>query len=346
MPARDCKTLALLFCRGVDTLRLVFLFSVWPPRSPVSDTFSGITMKRTTLTALALLFVACAVSAQDDTEILRQKTAARIDHLIEGARGIVGFAAIDLATGEWMGTNQDMVFPQASAIKIPILIEVHRQAEEGRISLSNRLMVRAKDKVGGSGVVQYFAEESSELSVRDLSILMITLSDNTATNMLIELVGMDRVNATLESYGLRKTALHRMMMDTRASAEDRENTSTPAEAARILAFLHQGTALSAQASEEIIRVLSLAKGGSFAAVFPDSVRVAWKPGGIPGVQTVWALVRLPERPFAFTVMEKFDSTGEAGEIQREIARILFDYYWRLGNASRYGTFVDPARMTK
>jgi len=214
--------------------------------------------------------------------------------------------------------------------------------EAGTIALSQRLPVTPAFQVGGSGVTQHFGDGSSALSVGDLSVLMITLSDNTATNMLIDLVGMEPINATLSSLGLKETAVRRVMMDTRASAEDRENTSTPREAARLMALLHQGKAVSPGVSAGVLRLLAIGKGGSFAAAFPDSVRVAWKPGGIPGAEAVWALVQLPERPFAFAVMEKFGAAGEGGEIQREIARTLFDYYWRLGNASRYGTFVDPA----
>jgi beta-lactamase class A len=202
--------------------------------------------------------------------------------------------------------------------------------------------MRSALKAGGSGILQNFSDGTSELSLRDLCVLMILLSDNTATNILIKRVSMDSVNAMLRGLGLEKTALNRVMMDAAASAQDRENISSPAEAARIMAILHEGTFVDRALSEEVLQLLSTGKGGSFERVFPDSVRVAWKPGGIAGVQTVWVLVRLPERPFAFAVMEKFDSAGEAGEIQQEIARVLFEYFWRLGNASRYGTFVDPA----
>ena len=299
-------------------------------------------MNRTRLIAIALLAAACTAHTQEDAALLRQKTAAHIDRLIDQASGIVGYAALDLVSGEALGRNQDLVFPQASAIKIPILIEVHRQAAAGAITLTQRLPVTAALQVGGSGVAQHFGDGTSALSVGDLCVLMITLSDNTATNMLIDLVGMERINATLSTLGLTQTAVRRVMMDARASAQNRENTSTPSEAARLMALLHQGKVVTPELSADVLRVLAIGKGGAFAAAFPDSVRVAWKPGGIAGVETVWALVQLPERPFACAVMEKFDSAGEAGDIQREIARTLFDYYWRLGNASRYGTFVDPA----
>ena len=299
-------------------------------------------MRRTTVVVIVLLICLLPASAQDDRALLREKTSARIDRLISEAHGIVGYAAIDLVTGELLGQNQDLVFPQASAIKIPILIEVFRQAEAAELSLTEQLPVRAAEKVGGSGVAQYFADSASALSLGDLCVLMIVLSDNTATNIIIERVGIERVNAMLRSHGFRATSLRRVMMDEAASAHDRENTSTPLEAARIMALLQKGEFVSPELNEQILQLLSVGKGGSFAGVFPDSVQVAWKPGGIAGVQTVWALVRLPERPYTFAVMEKFDSSGEAGELQRTIARILFDYFWRLGNASRYGTFVDPA----
>jgi len=301
-------------------------------------------MKPTTLAALAQLsgLITPVAMAQDDAALLEEKTRARLEHLVAEATGVVGYEAIDLVSGRQLGLNQNLVFPQASAIKIPILMEVFRQARIGRLSLEEKIPFRSAMKAGGSGVLQHFSDGTSELSLRDLCVLMILLSDNTATNILINRVSMDSVNAMLRGLGLAKTALNRVMMDAAASAQDRENTSSPAEAVRIMAILHDGTFVDRPLCEEVLEILSIGKGGSFERVFPDSLRVAWKPGGIAGVQTVWVLVRLPERPFAFAVMEKFDSAGEAGKIQQEVARVLFDYFWRLGNASRYGTFVDPA----
>ena len=203
--------------------------------------------------ALCFAISASGAQAQDDSAMLREKTAARLAETVAGAHGVVGYAAIDLTTGQWLGVNEDLVFPQASAIKIPVLLEVLRQAEAGRLSLEDRHAVSRAVQVGGSGVAQHFGDGTSSLSVGDLAVLMIVLSDNTATNMLVGLVGMDSVNATLAAAGFSATRLRRIMMDERASAENRENTSTPSEAARMMAMLHGGKLASTAVSAAMRR---------------------------------------------------------------------------------------------
>jgi beta-lactamase class A len=235
--------------------------------------------------------------------------------------------------------NEEMVFPQGSAIKIPVLMEVYRQAAAGRFDLRDRLWVTKKRAVGGSGILQFFGDSTSALSVRDLCMLMITQSDNTATNMLIDLVGMESVNATLAKAGLKNTRLQRRMMDTKASARGDENLSTPSEAMRIMEMLHAGTFADARTSREILDMLRLPKGGSFKGGVPDSVSVAFKPGGIAGVSTEWAIVLLPERPFAVVFMESQQIGNEADGAMKETARLLFEYFWRKAHATRYGTYV-------
>jgi beta-lactamase class A len=95
-------------------------------------------------------------------------------------------------------------------------------------------------KVGGSGVLQELGDHTSQLSIRDLGILMIVLSDNTATNMLIDLVGMENVNKTLSSLGFTQTHLQPKMINTAASGRGEENLSTPAEATRLMEILYRG----------------------------------------------------------------------------------------------------------
>ena len=299
-------------------------------------------MNRTFLPLALTLLIAPPADAQDTSlALLREKTLERLEQAVDSAGGIVGLAAVDLTDGHSFAINDTFVFPQASAIKIPIMMEIYRQAHEGRFSLTERKPVAVEDQVGGSGSLQFLGDRTSELSVKDLCVLMITLSDNTATNMLIDLIGMENVNTMLRSLDLNETTLQRRMMDTAASARGEENLSTPREAARIMQILHQGSFISPEACEDMLSILSLPKSGDLKRGFPAGTPVAFKPGGIPGVSTEWALVRLEHRPFAVAVMEKYELKGEAGGMFGEIGKILYDYYWRIGSASRYGTYVRP-----
>ncbi|MBC8087477.1 MAG: serine hydrolase, partial [Phycisphaerae bacterium] len=149
---------------------------------------------------------------------LGQKFRDQLKDVARRTEGVVGIGAIDLASGERFGFNDTLTFPQGSAIKIPLLVELFRQAEAGTLSLTDRLPIRASDHVGGTGVAQWFGDAQSMLSLRDLAVLMIVLSDNTATNLLIEKVGMQAVNATMTSLGVPSIKLQRLMIRPRESA--------------------------------------------------------------------------------------------------------------------------------
>lgn len=152
---------------------------------------------------------------------LRLKLMRELEQESASFDGVLGVAAKDLTSGEMIRMNAGLTFPQASSIKIAILIELLRQAQEGKQSLSDRVEIRREQAVGGSGIVSHFAEGGSAISLGDLAVLMIQLSDNSATNILIERIGMANVNATLAGLGFERTKLQRVMMDQQAQSGDR-----------------------------------------------------------------------------------------------------------------------------
>src|SRR5262249_25622832 len=152
-----------------------------------------------------------------------------IEKIATGFDGVMGVAIKDLTTGEEVVVNDQLTFPTGSSIKIPILIELHKQIAEGKYKLTDQRWIENKDKVAGSGVIVNFGAHTSQLSLQDLAVLMIVLSDNTATNMLIDQTGMANVNATLDQLGLKAIRLRRKMIDTAASARGDENIATPHE---------------------------------------------------------------------------------------------------------------------
>lgn len=298
-------------------------------------------MRITTFALLASLWLLPTVSAQPSpTQHIKAQTETRLQSIVDTTQGVLGLAAYDLKTGERFGINDDVVFPQGSAIKIPILMEVFKQAHEGTFDLNDRLSISEDAKVGGSGIIKELGT-GSVFSIRDLCVLMIMESDNTATNVLIDLVGMESVNSTMQTHGLTKTVLQRKMMDTAARGRGDENLSTPNEAARLMAKLYRGDFVSSEVSDEILSVLHKTPGGRIAAGVPDDVSVPYKPGGIPGVSTEWALVELDTRPYVVVIMGNYgiESFGPAME---SLSQVLYDYYWRLGRATEYGTYVDPS----
>jgi beta-lactamase class A len=187
--------------------------------------------------------------------------STEIAAVVNAFRGRMGVAAIDLDSGEVIAVNADARFPTASTIKTAVMIEAWQQASEGRLRMDTAIPLKEADKVGGAGVLRHL-HEGLALTVADLVQLMIVLSDNTATNMLIERLGTARVNARLESYGLRETKLFRpTFRDGRADVLpelEREyglGMTTPREMAQLMAIIAQGKAVDRPASEAMLATL-------------------------------------------------------------------------------------------
>ncbi|HEY7500300.1 MAG TPA: serine hydrolase [Vicinamibacterales bacterium] len=222
------------------------------------------------MTALTFLAAAGVWAASPPGEAIQTREAparamsnelAAIESVVRGFRGRMGVAAIDLRSRETIAIDADTRFPTASTIKTAVMIEAWQQASDGRLPMDTPIALKASDKVGGSGILQRM-HDGLALTVADLVHLMIVLSDNTATNMLIERIGTARVNATLESYGLRYTKLFRpTFRDGRADVLpelEREyglGMTTPREMAKLMAIIADGKAVNRQSSDAMIATL-------------------------------------------------------------------------------------------
>ena len=271
---------------------------------------------------------------------LRAKTQKQLEEIVAKFDGVMGLAAKDLTTGETFTVNPDMVFPQASSIKIPVLIELYRQAQTGALKLDEKVDVKKSLMVGGSGVLGNFSDGGSSLSLRDLAVLMIVLSDNTATNILIDRVGMARVNEMLARANLKQTKLQRKMIDTESQRAGRENLSTPAEMIWLLGLLHQGKLLDAAHTASVMEILSFNKNTSFRRAIPQNVRVAGKPGGLSGVSCESAIILLQDRPFAISVMTTYAGPqAGADDAISEAARRVYAYFERVASSNPLGVRI-------
>lgn len=277
----------------------------------------------------------------ESLKLVRQKTEAKLRDIATGTRGALGFMALDLAKGEKFALNEHIVFPQASAIKIPILMEVLKQAHEGKFKLTDLRRIERADKAPGTGVLSELGDGTVQMSLHDLCVLMILVSDNTATNMLIDLAGINNVNRTLQSLGLKETRLQRRMMDMAACARGDENLSTPFEAARVMELLHRGEFINRSVCDEIVSILKKPKFSAIGSGLPAGTSIASKPGGIAGVKTEWAIVQLKERPYVLTVMENYGLGEEASDAIKQISNVVYDYFSRLGRATPHGAYIPP-----
>src|SRR5438445_13561445 len=215
---------------------------------------------------------------QEKEQILWQKLEVAIKDVDRNLDGVLAVAILDLSTGQKYLFHADEVLPTASSIKIAILAELYHQVQQGKLKLTDLYILQQSDLVGGSGIAEALTPGTTRLTIRDVAALMISVSDNSATNIIIDRVGMENVNALLDSLGLTHMRLRRKMMDLKAAGEGRENVASPREFMLLLEALYRGRVLNKQFTEDFFKLLSVHKESYIPRELPEDLRVANKPG--------------------------------------------------------------------
>lgn len=298
-------------------------------------------MKKLFLSFILLGFISApaGISAgpSDPRAALRDRFERDFRKTTESLDAVFGVVVQDLKTGETFAVNENLVVAQASVIKVPILVELYKQVDAGKIDLHETVTVNSDSMVGGSGILRRLTAGKVSMTIRDLAVMMIVLSDNTATNFLIDLVGMENVTDTMAELGFPETRLRRVMMDLQARNENRENVSTPREAARLLEALHNAEILNAEHCADILDILAIPKSGRISRDLPPGTRVANKTGSIPGVVNDIGIVYAGERSFIVSAMASWNADRDAAENAiAEVSRLAFEYFSRLENSSEFG----------
>ena len=292
------------------------------------------------LPALAgLWLLATPAAAAEKQSLLWEKMKARVLAVDQDLDGVLGVSVKDLSSGQAFELRPTEPFPTASSIKLAVLYELYRQAEDGKLFL-NEVTRPGPVRVGGGGVLQELGDAVS-LSWRDLATLMMGWSDNEATNLLIDKVGLDNVNRRLDALGLPNTRLRRKMMDLDAARQGRENTSSPSELRRLAETVYGGTALSPAGAKDIRALAALPKDSPFRLPLPASLPVLDKPGALEGVRCVGAVVDLPKRPYSVAIMTAYLKKDEDGEKAiQQISAILYQTFDRLARSSDLGRVIS------
>ncbi|MGQ9917657.1 MAG: serine hydrolase [Bryobacteraceae bacterium] len=282
--------------------------------------------------------LALPLLAQDPAALLETKLMEKLRQIDQRFDGVMGVAVIDLTSGRTLALNGEVVTAQASLIKVPVLAAAFQKIESGSLALDQKVELTEKDKAGGSGTLDArLGAQPLSLTIEELLTLMIRDSDNTATNKVIALVGMDSVNQLMAQLGLKATRLRRVMMDQEAAKRNEENTSTPLEMARLFEFIHRERLISRNASRKMIEILKLVQ-ADFRAALPRGVTSASKPGGVPGVRTEAGIVYLEGRPYVLSVMCSL-TAGNANPI-RDVVEAVHSYFVRIAQSNRYGHRVS------
>ncbi len=279
---------------------------------------------------------------QEKQKVLWQKLEANIRDIDQHLDGVMGVAIEDLTTGDQFFLHENEVFAQASSIKIAVLAELYQQAQQGKLKLTDLYTVQASDLVADSDIMGGLTPGVTRVTLRDLATMMVAVSDNSATNVLIDRVGMENVNTLLDSLGLSHTRLRRKMMDLDAANHGRENISTPREMMTLLAALYRGKVLNKESEADFFKVLSTNKDSWIPRDLPADLKVADKPGALEAVRNDSGIVFVEGRPYVICVMTAFLRNERDGEEAISEASLLaWQMFDRLSRATEYGRVVSP-----
>ena len=280
-------------------------------------------------------------------KVLWQKLEASIQQVDQHLDGVMGVAIEDLTTGDHYFLHEDEVFAQASSIKITVLADLYQQAEQGKLKLTDLYTVQSSDLVPDSYIMNGLTPGVTRVTLRDLATMMVAVSDNSATNVLIDRVGMTNVNAMLDSLGLTHTRLRRKMMDLQAAKEGRENISTPREMMTLLDDIYRGKVMNKASTADFFKVLSTNKDSWIPRDLPADLKIANKPGALEAVRNDSGIVFVEGRPYVISVMTAFLANERDGE--EAISKISLEawrMFDRLSRASEYGRVVSPGNGTR
>lgn len=240
--------------------------------------------------------------------------ARTLDSIATSHHGVVGYSIMDVDQPALrLSRRGDETFPTASLIKVPILVTVYGLVERGKLALSDPLTVLRIDQVPGSGIVQ-FLHDGAVLTVRDAAWLMSTISDNTATNLLLDRITIRRVWDTMDSLGLHHTKVHsKTFMRSTSIAPDSSvkyglGVTTPNEMTTLFTLLARGRAVSPASDSAMLYILEHNTDDQLLQRSLVGVRAAHKTGSTDSVRTECTLWYLRHRVAACVLTKQNQDT--------------------------------------
>lgn len=283
------------------------------------------------LICLLVLVTTSSTSSQFSTPKLFAMNQ-RLNQFVKPYGEKIGLCFIDLETGAELQINGMEYFPTASVAKVPIMATVFHLAESGQLNLNKKIMFKEKDKLPGSGVLRWM-KANREYSVKNLTRLMIVLSDNTATKLVADYLGKEKVNAYMRKLGITNTKLVDNSMLVEAPSNPR-NLTTPYDMARLCAMLDDRKYFQVQSSEQMLDYMKRQKyrWGIWKGV-PKGTKIANKTGNLTKVLNDVGVVYSPKGNYIISVFTHgFSTKKEARKIINEVSKIVYDSYTGSGAA--------------
>nr|WP_312576546.1 serine hydrolase [Sedimentibacter sp.] len=251
----------------------------------------------------------------------------KIREFIETQKGNVAVVVKNLKTNEEIKINENFVFPSASTIKLLIMTELFKRIDEGKLKLEDTIELTEDMKTGGDGILKEL-KYGHKFTLEEIMTLMIIVSDNMATNILISLLGMNNINAAIQNIGLKGTMLQRKMMDSQAAKEGRENFITANDLSCVLELIYKGKNINKQYSDIMLNVLKRQQvRGRLDLYLPEEVVIAHKTGDLDNLEHDAGIVYLPKQEYIICVLTNQTDTNKDGrEIIGKISKMVYDEY--------------------
>jgi beta-lactamase class A len=272
-------------------------------------------MKLQIIVILSLFYVCPLVGGAEPT------LEARLGPLVKAHKGRTAIAVKHLGNGESFYLNADEPMPTASLIKFAVMVEVYQQVAEGKVQLTAPVTLRAADKVQGSGILTNHFSDGATFPLRDAVHLMIVFSDNTATNLVLDKIGIDATAKRMEAWGFPNTKINAKVFRGSSTSVFPERTkrfglgsTTAREMVSLLEKLNAGTLVSAAAGKEMLEHLKKCEDREkFPRFLPNKTVVAHKTGSVDSIRTDAGILYLKSGAVALCVLtaENEDKTWRA-----------------------------------
>ena len=286
---------------------------------------------------ISLLLVALLPSILQGQE---RTLSARLLPLIKTHRGKVAVALKHLDSGEAFFEDADEEMPTASLIKFMIMLEVYMQVSEGKVKLDDKITLRKADMVPGSGILTYHFSDGATFPLRDAVRLMMVFSDNTATNLVLDHIGLDATNKRLEGWGFPHTRINAKVFLGAKTSLNPERTkkfglgnTTARETVLLLEKVHQGKVVSPAVCKEMLGHMKKCDDKlKLKRFLSEKVEVAHKSGTVSDARTDAGILYLPSGPVAICVLtaknedKSWKDDNEANVLIGRIAQQVVEHY--------------------
>ncbi len=227
--------------------------------------------------------------------------------------------------------QEDKQFPSASIIKLNILWAIYKKINDGYLKSNDMIKVSNEKIVGGCGILQHIYSDSLELSIRDLAILMIDLSDNIATNLILEIAGIDYINKEIERLGFKETSLQRKLMDSEAVKLGLDNYTSPRDSKGILNEILNSSEIREDLRKEMEEILKIQILNQYTPQYlPSDYAFAHKTGNLARTLHDAGVLYTPNGKYYISVLvHELDDLVEGVRLHNEIGEYIFKHIRQL-----------------